>query len=252
MRRLRRVLRRRRWALERRRIEALRPRFDGRRAFLLGSGPSLSAMDLSRLEGEFVCVVNLALRAVGSVIPHADMHVMNDVYGFEAYGEEIESLVRRHRIGLRFLNQRLKPKWRRLPDRGTRPIFVLVEESMARVTGRVPPIEEGVARGATVLISAASLLKAMGFREVFVLGCDLDYGAPEKYVYSMTERDAGHEENPRIKERRRDMIHVNQEFAAMRAAYEEDGRRLLNAGRGGNLVSLERTDFDGLFPSRSG
>ena len=250
LRRLRRASRKLRWRVERRRLDNYRSHTLGRRAFLVGSGPSLEKLDLKMLDGEFVCVVNLGLRAVGTVIPHADMHVLNDVHCFDRYGEEIEDLVRRHNIKMRFLNQRLQAKWRRLDNRAARPVFVLVEESMVRLTGSIPPIEEGMARGATVLISAASLLKALGFAEVYVLGCDLDYDLPQKYAYTLSPQDEEHEQSPEIRHRRGDMIHVNQEFAVMRAAFEQDGKTILNAGYGGNLHSLERVAFESLFPGR--
>src|SRR5689334_21218190 len=89
MRNLRALSRRARWAGTYRRLEAVRGIGEGRRAFLLGSGPSLATMDLAPLAAEFVCVVNMGIRAVGRQISHADMHVVSDANRYRRFAAEI-------------------------------------------------------------------------------------------------------------------------------------------------------------------
>jgi hypothetical protein len=236
------------WALEWRRLKPLENSYRGKRAFLVGNGPSLSTLPLAKLDGEIVCVVNLGLRAVGKLLPHADMYFINDVYCFENYGPEIERDIARHAISLRFMNLRLKSRWKALGNRGPRPFFLLGERSIIRESERILPLRNGFTRGATVLISAASVLKFLGFDEVYIIGCDLDYSAPDKYFYDLNARDLAHENRPEIADRRRDMVFANREFELMRAFYEASGQKLVNAGRGGNLNTLERVSFESLFP----
>jgi hypothetical protein len=248
---LRRRLREFRWRLEYRRLAPMENAFAGRRAFLVGSAPSLRMLDLWKLEGEFVCVVNLGLRMVGDLLPHADMHFINDVYCFEQYCEEIEADITKHGVHLRFVNIRLKKKWLRLRKRGVRPIFVLGERSLVRESETILHLKHGFTRGATVLVSAASVLKFFGFSEVYLIGCDLSYTADSKYAYPLRGPDMRHESRPEIIDRREDLIFANREFELMRKHFEASGQKLINAGRGGNLNSLDRVDYDSLFPADS-
>jgi len=243
----RQTVRETRWALEWRRLKRLENTYQGKRAFLVGNGPSLKLLPLTKLEGEVVCVVNLGLRAVGPLISHADIYFINDVYCFESYGAEIERDIDRHGISLRFMNLRLKSRWNALENRGMRPFFILGERSIIRDSKRILPLRYGFTRGATVLISAASVLKFLGFAEVYIIGCDLDYGSSDKYFYAMDTQDVAHENRPEIADRRRDMVFANREFELMRAFYESSGQKLINAGRGGNLNTLERVSFESLF-----
>jgi hypothetical protein len=244
----RQTVRETRWALEWRRLRGLENSYRGRRAFLVGNGPSLKSLPLAKLDGEIVCVVNLGLRAVGPLLSHADMYFINDVYCFENYGAEIERDIDRHGVSLRFMNLRLKSRWKALANRAARPFFLLGERSIIRDSGRILPLRHGFTRGATVLISAASVLKFLGFAEVYIIGCDLDYGSSDKYFYEMDTQDVAHENRPEIADRRRDMVFANREFELMRAFYEASGQKLINAGRGGNLNTLERVSFESLFP----
>ena len=243
---LRRFLRELNWRFEYRRLESLRELGRGRRAFLVGSGPSLAEMDLSRLAGEFVCVANMSLRAVGALLPHADMHVVTDTNRYRRFAAEIEALAARHAITYRFLNLRMRYRWR-WKRRGARPYFIIVNPRKLVAGEPVPDLVDGVPTGATVLLSAAVLLDHLGFEAIYVLGCDLDYESQGKYFYAMGDLDHAHESDPDVIARRNNMAQVNGHFAVLRADFEKRGRKLFNAGRGGNLESLPRVDFDSLF-----
>jgi hypothetical protein len=249
-RQVRRKLRTLRWRPELQRIMTLRGLGQGRRAFLVGSGPSLNQMDLSRLEGEFVCLVNTGVRLLGREIVRADMHVVNDIHCYRSYGDEIEAIAARHPNALRFLNLRMKRRWRAAGSIG-RPHF-LINNPRKLIPGHpVPDLADGIVTGPSVLLSAAVLLDHMGFQEVYVIGCDLDYVSAGPYFYRPSAIDAAHEAQPDVAARRSDMAKVNAQFAVLRADFERRGRGLFNAGIGGNLDALQRVDFTRLFGSAS-
>jgi hypothetical protein len=248
---VRRVLRPYKWRSGFRRLEALRGIGEGRRAFLLGSGPSLAGMDLSVLDGEFVCVANMGVRAIGTVIAHADMHVVTDIYRYQRFAEEMEAIARREAIPHRFVTIKGRRIWRGLAEKANEPIFLVAHlDRLAHVDDRLPPIREGVMKGPSVLLSAAILLEYLGFSPIYVLGCDLDYDSGDKYFYDMKAIDLTHEADPRIIGRRKGLPTIDAHFAVLRRVFERNGHRLVNAGIGGNLNSLPREDFRSLFPER--
>lgn len=235
-----------RWQAELRRIRALHEVGKGRRAFLIGNGPSLNRMDLSRLGDEFICVVNRGLRAVGHGLDHADMHVVNDIHCYRFFAEEIEAIAARHPIPYRFLNARMRRRWRR-KHRGGRPYFLIGNPRKLTAGEAVPDLSDGVVTGPSILLSAVHLLDSMGFGTIYVIGCDLDYNSAGPYFFGLDAADIAHEESRDILARRQNMTEVDGQFAIVRAHLEGHGRKILNAGIGGNLNSLPRVDFASLF-----
>ena len=246
-RRLRQFLRELKWRPQFKRLERLRGIGEGRRAFLVGSGPSLGAMDLSRLDQEFVCVVNMGVRAVGNALSHADMHVVSDANRYRRFAAEIEAIALKQPIPYRFVSRRARDAWRRLPEKADEPIFLVPHTAKLTGTRALPPIQEGLVTGPSVLVSAAVLLEFMGFSPIYVIGCDLDYESGGKYFYEMGKLDLVHESDPVVMGRRTGMLRVNEHFAVLREAFETRGHSIVNAGVGGNLEALPRVEFGSLF-----
>lgn len=242
--------RRLRWRGEYRRLQAMRGSGAGRRAFLLGSGPSIGAMDLSPLDDEFVCVVNMGVHAIGGAVSHADMHVVTDTNRYRRFATDIEEIARKHPIPYRFISHRTRGVWRSLPERANEPVFLVPHVDRLERRGDVPPLEEGVIRARSVLLTAAVLLEYLGFSPIYVLGCDLSYDKGDTYFYELGPLDRVHENDPKVMARRPGMHAVDGDFAILRRSFAADGHLILNAGSGGNLTSLERIDFATLFPRR--
>ena len=97
--------------------------------------------------------------------------------------------------------------------------------------------------GHTVLTGAVQIGWALGYRSIYVVGCDLDYSGPRQYAYAENRRphDAKFLDPDR----------VNTEFALLRRDIEQAGGSLVNASDGGFLETLPREDFGRLFnPAR--
>lgn len=251
---LRRPIRLAQWRREYRRIEELRSLGEGRRAFVVGNGPSLKSMDLDRLRGEFVCVANMGIRAVGDQLPHADMHVVADTNRYLRFAEEIEALAERHRVPIRFLTRRARHLHRR-HARGARPYLLTARRALhpdyaltdIADSAAVLALHEGLPTARSVLPAACIILHNMGFRTICVIGCDLDYGSGGKYFYETGMLDAEHEEDERVIAARRNALEANEDFAIVNRAMEREGGRILNAGVGGRLETLPRVEFEGVW-----
>jgi hypothetical protein len=227
----------------RRRTLPLHDKFRGQRAILMANGPSLTKMDLALLDREFVCTVNMGLRAAQQFVPHVAMHVVTDNNRYRKFAGEIETISRDAGIPYRFLSTGLQRAWARQRSDAAKPHFVLLHNRSFLDRGPQTDLSKGICGGSTVLISAAQILFFLGFREVYIIGCDLDYESEGKYFYTMSARDNAHEADPAVMQRRLSMTRANAEFAIMRTFYERDGRKLFNAGLGGNLHALERCDL---------
>lgn len=232
---------------EYRRLRPLENLYVGRRAFLVANGPSLGGMNLESLRDEFVCVVNMGLRGVGGEVPRASAHVLFDNNRWRRFADEIERRTAELGIEHRFASWELRKEWTASPFKGPRPHFMIKSGLNIADIGAARHWRRGIPQSpATVLIGAAQVLFFMGFSEVYVLGCDLDYETNGKYFYQMSALDQVHEADPLVQGRRESMILANRDFAILRKHFERHGRRLINSGVGGNLEALERVPFTSL------
>lgn len=219
-------------------LGSFRDRHKGERCFLIGNGPSLGTLDLSRLEGELAFTVNRGYLAASFGLPKTPYYVITDPLTYAPYSEE----VRRAPVGIRFYRADVcdLPEYRDALDR----------EPAVRVPfHRAPTMDEGyfaedpttgVFRGFTVLLDAAQLAFMMGFRQVYVIGCDLDYHQADTHVYGTGP----------IEQARLDVMPIPKVLAAMSVAayaFERHGRVFANAGVGGRLHTIPRVSFSRLF-----
>ncbi len=231
-----------------RRLEGLSGEFSGKRCFLLGSGPSLGKMDLGLLKNEFTCVVNAGVRAVENGLPQATMHVCLDNNRYRRFHGEFERLALSHPIPYRFFNWRMRRYWKKNHSRAARPYFLRAHPADFHDRGYSGDFSEGISGANTVLVAAAQILCNMGFSQIYILGCDLDYdGENGKYFYQMGELDKVHEQDGKVVQRRENMRLANRDFRDAQEALAPYGTRLFNAGVGGNLTALERVEFVQLF-----
>jgi hypothetical protein len=114
------------------------------------------------------------------------------------------------------------------------------------------------AYGCTVVVDMIQICYILGFKRVFIVGLDFSF---KSYSETADECESGkivrvvqssnhfHKDYykhgdvhtmPRIAEQKR-------AFAYCRAAFERDGRKLINASRKSELDVLERVDFDKVF-----
>ena len=90
------------------------------------------------------------------------------------------------------------------------------------------------------LLDAAQLAFMMGCREVYVIGCDLDYHQTDTHVYGTGP----------IEQQRLTVMPIPKVLKAMAVAadaFARHGRVFANAGVGGRLDTIPRIDYATLF-----
>jgi hypothetical protein len=219
-------------------LGSFKDRHKGERCFLIGNGPSLSKLDLAKLEGEIAFTVNRGYLAATRGLPETPYYLITDPLTYSPYAEE----VRHARVGTRFYRADVcdLPEYRDAADR----------EPVVRVPfHRTPTMDEGhfaedattgVFRGFTVLLDAAQLAFMMGCSEVYVIGCDLDYHQGDTHVYGTGP----------IEQQRLTVMPIPKVLKAMAVAAERfanHGRVFANAGVGGRLETIPRVDYATLF-----
>lgn len=234
------------------RLAKLRNAHAGRRAFIIGNGPSLSPADLEPLKHEITFASNKIYLAFDQTAWRPTYYHLADLLVAEQNRDRINAL-RLPKIFARCVYQHFADR---------RDITWLDE--LPPLTGDEAPgfsrdCAVGVYGGYTVIYHQIQLAWHMGIRDVYLLGVDYSFQRPGasgdsasdqsahgRLLTSNGERNHFHERyrahgerwtEPRLDKQR-------EAFIAARRAFEQAGGRLVNASRQTRLDVLPRIDFE--------
>jgi len=222
----------------------------GKRAFIIGNGPSLKQTDLSKLKGEITFAMNrfyLAFPDLGFTTSY--ICVTNDLV-VEQFADDLAALPIP-----RFIAWRSHRHFKQdMPLNGI-PTFVYTSYTGPRFAidarGRIW-------EGATVTNLALQLAYHMGVEKAILIGVDhnfKDKGEANKTVVS-TGDDPNHFD-PRyfgkgIKWQLPDLDTSEIGYTLAREAYRKAGREVVDATVGGKLTIFPKVDYNSLFTNEGG
>lgn len=243
-----------------RRLHRLANRHRGRRAFVLGNGPSLLTADLDRLQDEITFASNKIYLAFDDTAWRPTYYSVVDVLVARNNAEKIRGLKLTH---IHSAHVR--------PALGEDPSFLYLHHLPAIGLFGAPAMPRfsrdllcGVYSGSTVIYLQLQLAFYLGIREVYLIGVDFSFDVPEDAVTdSKTELDetvirSRGEINHFHPDYRQPgetwtQPHLNRQrlaFRRAREAFEAAGGRLINASRRTKLDVLPLEDFDRVAPDR--
>jgi hypothetical protein len=224
-----------------RRLSEFRDKHQGERCFIIGNGPSLKDTDVSKLKGEITFGMNRVYLAF-------------DEWGFEtSYYVSINNLVI-EQCAEDILNLEM-PRF--LSWHSRKAIRHAVDIIFLHTTYTGPKfakdVRQRVWEGATVTYVAMQLAFFMGFTQTILIGVDHSFqskGAPNTTVVSQGD-DVDHFDAAYFGKGFRwqlpDLETSEQAYQMARAAYEGDGREILDATIGGKLTVFPKVDYNTLF-----
>ena len=171
-------------------IADLKDVHDGKRLFILASGPSINDLDLSLLRHRLVMGLNRSFLAW----PDSYYHCVFDHRLFEEFEQELKRV--------RYLITLTDRPW------GV-PLYLLGAEGFSW------NLEEGIYSGYTISYFALQVAVHLGFKEIFYLGLDLTHLARETHFFGKDYRSRNHEQT---------------EFPRMRQSFERIAPELADRG----------------------
>lgn len=251
------------------RIDRLKDTFAGGRCFILGNGPSLKEMDLGLLKSEHVFVSNwFNLHPIYPELQNP-WYLVSDVAFWNPEKELtprfLEGVIRNPTCRTVF-NSAAEPALGQSTSFG-KDLERIIRETIYLNFDRSQPVWEGnfhvdlhcpLAFGYTVVIDfGLPMAFHLGFKDVYLIGCDCDYRLHEdrdfskSYFFDLKEmppKNLEHLRHQRDTKGSQQKTNVwNQGYAVARKYFEGHGRNLVNAGYGGRLEALPRTSFEELF-----
>ncbi len=228
-------------------IQSYKNMYVGKRCFIIGNGPSLTVSDLEKLKNEYTFGSNGIFKIFKKTSWRPTFYVSQDKKVLENYWDEIENLditakfiplwiVGKYKNSNRmiFLSLCCKDKYPELPD---------FSEDVSKV----------IYEGFTVTYSMIQLAIYMGFREIYIIGCDHSYSAEKKAdgtvvvnkeVKDHFSSDYGMEDWSSGKFYLPQLDKSTLAYVAAKKYADAHNIKILNATRGGKLEVFERVSFD--------
>jgi hypothetical protein len=229
-----------------RRLAGLKNIHKGKRAFIIGNGPSLKQTDLSKLKHEFTFGMN----RIYVLFPELGFQTtyfcsINDLV-IEQFTADILALPMP-----KFLAWRSNRHFKDLhPSNADLPTFLYTSYTGPRFS---PDVRGRVWESATVTNVALQLAFHMGFEKVILIGVDHNFtskGEANKTVISQGD-DPNHMSpnyfGKGIKWQLPDLDTSEIGYALARDAYQKAGREVLDATVGGKLTIFPKVDYNSLF-----
>ena len=236
-----------------RRLTALKDIHKGKRAFIIGNGPSLRQTNLSKLRNEFTFGMNRIYLLFPELGFSTTYFVSINDLVIEQFADEILAQPmpkflawRSHR---HFPTQ--LPTLRQAQEGVTQlPIFIYTSYTGPRFS---PDVRGRVWEGATVTNVALQIAFHMGFQQVVLIGVDHNFvskGDANKTVVSQGDDPNHFAPNyfgKGAKWQLPDLDTSEIGYTLAREAYEKAGREVLDATVGGKLTIFPKVEYNSLF-----
>lgn len=219
----------------------------GESCFIIGNGPSMTMDDLNK-----VCELNVPSFACNKIFLAFDETKWRPTY-YLASDTKILADVDINNIGIPCKNM-FFPRWGKKDLNNKKcNYYQTLEHDWLHSDKFSTDAYVGIYGRETIIIEAVQLAYYMGFSKVYIIGVDFSYNMKKVDKENLTFENG--EGNYFIKDyaKQGQVLNLpNQEanilgFQAARKAFEENGREIYNATRGGMLEVFIRKDLDEVF-----
>jgi Protein of unknown function DUF115 len=239
----------------------LRGRHEGQRCFILGNGPSLAEETVSLLRDELLisCNQGQIFTEANGLKPQYHAFVDTIFLGPEFTGF-LDEMIRLQAINgttLLTSSQIAEAIRERVPDAALFETHqFLISDYVRRPNSRIPDLTEAQFGFLSVVHMALTFAIYMGFKEIFLLGCDMDYfldpGRTLRHSYGDGQFGAvGKTAGELFGWEQADLmawcLREFRGFEELRRIAEGQGCRIVNAGRSGALNVFERKSLEAVL-----
>ena len=207
----------------------------GKRCFVIATGPSLTLEDIESLQNEYTIAMNSIVLLYDKTDFRPTYYAIQDNHVFI----KMQDLLRRHKEVPVFISDNIWNRFRREKDWVEFPTDTMyhsydmkIGKYHAKFSGDAHDI---VYDGYSIAYSCLELAVYMGFKEIYLLGCDCTYlGEKEHFIDSGVEDRTRKFATPKLI--------VGYEAAKDYA--DRHGIKIYNATRGGVLEVFERVNLE--------
>lgn len=216
----------------------------GERCFIVGTGPSLEKTNISLIKDEIIFGVNTLYSGLKKFGIECKYYVVGDSMVFKEHYKGILQLDATLFLAVYTGREYLHKKRKYQKYQKKEPIVI-------RRIGHLysgwstEELSTGIYSSDTIVHLALQIAYYMGFKEVYLLGCDCDYSRKHHFngeAYSFQFKGA----KGKKLERWTNWYHSNifNTYKTCKKVFEDDGRKIYNSTVGGKLDVFERKSLE--------
>ena len=236
-------------------IRALKGSAKVKRCFIIGNGPSLKSADLNLLVSEKTFASNRIYEIFDTTDWRPDFYFAIDS---DFLGENKDKLAEvKSELRLMFLSYEPCLKEDISADNLIRILYGGTQVMINRWNDKTAHISEEVSYyfsvGHTVTFAAIQMAIYMGFKEIYLLGCDFNYASVRDKHGRVLRDDSVTDYFSGQTYKSSELNYSSTLYAYEQAKTYCDSHdiKIYNATRGGKLEVFPRVDFDSLFPPQN-
>ncbi len=217
------------------RIKQLKNKYKGKRCFIIATGPSMTKEDLIKLKDEYTFGCNSLAKIFPELGWETTFFGIQDQSVYSKLKSDIQSL----RTTKLFISNN-SPDINRL-NCETYPYELNIYNQKTDTTRFVYKFSDNpfleVCGGFTIVYSLIQIAVYLGFKDIYLLGCDCNYDDNKNNRYFIS---SGHYD-PNYKTAGSRMMGA---YRVAKKYADSNGIRIVNSTRGGKLEIFERQDLD--------
>lgn len=223
-------------------LEPYKDKHKGERCFLIGNGPSLNNMDLTKLKNEKTIGQNRIYLNFDKMQSPTSYLVCINKLVIEQFGKELAD-----QPCPKFIN------WSANKYIPNQEDVIFLRCQAPKEIGFRGDIRTELYSGSTVTFISMQIAYFMGFDEVILIGVDHNFADKGKAHNMVTSK--GDDKNhfhpdyfgKNIKWQLPDLEGSERAYQMAKKAFEADGRKIIDATLGGKLNIFDKTDYNKLF-----
>ncbi|RLA76454.1 MAG: hypothetical protein DRG78_18985 [Epsilonproteobacteria bacterium] len=236
-------------------IKELKNKYQGKRCFIIGNGPSLNDIDLSLLKDEYTFGVNSIFIKEETENFKPNFYVVEDSHVFYDNIDKINTFDTQLKL--------FPTAYKKIITNRKNTLFFNMNTGFYQhfspyfeIPRFSPDVTDELFCGQSVTMLNLQLAYYFGFNEVYLIGMDFSYEIPKSAIIDgdtilSTEDDPNHFDGSYFgagKKWHDPKIHnVLKSYQLCKTMFEMDNRKIYNSTLGGKLELFERKNFSSLF-----
>lgn len=226
-------------------------KYEGKRCFLIGNGPSLRAEDLTKLHeaGEITFAFNRIYNIFDQTPWRPTFYISQDEKMLSGCAETVNLLD----LPVKFIPIQLK-WWHNISINGASYFNIMPQQADDPAQFQFSDdIAHGIFNSSTGMYSAAQIAAFMGFKEIYFIGVDHHFRISQNNAGEIVVDDKVKDYfSEKYNQDKENLYIPNTEkstltYVAMKRHCDKRHIQVYNATRGGKLEVFPRVDFDELF-----
>ncbi len=224
-------------------IKDIKGKYEGKRCFVVGSGPSLTLEDLNAIKDEYSFAVNALILSLDKTIWRPTFYGVSDKYAYEKFYTQIEA----HPEIEVYVSDDVSrlfvlPEWIKVFPTNKFDYNIYRQKNRMSKVAFSDDLYAAVYSAYSILFAMMQFAVWMGFKEIYLLGCDCSYSGGQTHFLTFEHRNTMKFEDGMK------FINVHAKFKEFADAHNV---KVVNCTRGGMLEVYPRMHLEDVLASKS-